>query len=157
MLSGRFKSLLVAGFSVLWLFVFTPAAAQEDSTHKEGKKTFDAKEIIFGHVLNNHDFHIIDFVGDNGEKHPVSIPLPVILYSKQRGLDAFMSSNFHHGEHVYHNYMMLTDEKIENLKLDTKKYNAQDIVAIDADGKIDPAVRIYDISLTRNVVQMLIA
>jgi F-type H+-transporting ATPase subunit a len=157
MVLGRFKSLLVAGFSVLLLFVFTSAAAQEDSTHKEGKKTFDAKEIIFGHVLNNHDFHIIDIVGDNGEKRPISIPLPVILYSKQRGLDAFMSSRFHHGEENYRNYMMLTDEKIKELKLDPTKYNAQDIVAVNDQGEIDSSVRIYDISLSRNVVQMFIS
>ncbi|HEY4966152.1 MAG TPA: F0F1 ATP synthase subunit A [Puia sp.] len=157
MFSGRFKSLLVAGFSVLLLFFFTPAVAQEDSAQKDGKKTFDAKEIIFGHVLNSHDFHIIDFIGENGAKHPVSIPLPVILYSKQRGLESFMSSRFHHGEENYRNYMLLTDEKIRDLKLDPTKYNAQDIVAINEVGKIDPAVRIYDISLTRNVVQMFIS
>ena len=155
--AGRFKSLLVAGFSVFLLFIFTRASGQEDSAHKEGKKTFDAKEIIFGHVLNNHDFHIIDIVGNNGDKHPISIPLPVILYSKQRGLDAFMSSHFHHGEENYRNYMMLTDEKIGELKLDPTKYNAQDIVALNNRGEIDPTIRIYDISLSRNVVQMLIS
>ncbi len=157
MVSGSFKSLLVAGFSVLLLFIFNPAAAQEDSAHKEVKKTFDAKEIIFGHVLNNHDFHIIDIVGDNGEKRPISIPLPVILYSKQRGLEAFMSSRFHHGEENYRNYMMLTDEKIKELKLDPTKYNAQDIVAVNDQGEIDTSVRIYDISLSKNVVQMFIS
>ncbi len=67
-----------------------------------------------------------------------------------------MSSRFHHGEENYDHYMMLTSEKIEELKLDPTKYNAQDIVAVDEKGVIDPAVRIYDISLTRNVVQMLI-
>ena len=66
-----------------------------------------------------------------------------------------MSSSFHHGEENYQNYMMLTDEKIAELKLDPKKYNAQDIVAVDDKGHIDPSIRIYDISLTRNVVQML--
>jgi len=157
MFSGRFKSLLVAGFSVFLLSFFNTVSAQDDSVHKEAKKGFDAKEIIFGHVLNNHDFHIIDIVGDNGEKTPVSIPLPVMLYSKQRGFDAFMSSRFQHGEENYRQYMMLTDEKIKELDLDPTKYNAQDIVALDADGKIDPAVVIYDVSLSRNVVQMLIA
>ncbi|HEY4936582.1 MAG TPA: F0F1 ATP synthase subunit A [Puia sp.] len=156
MVFGRFKSLLVAGFSVFLVFFFNSIFAQEGGAHKEGKKDFKAKEIIFGHVLNNHDFHLIDIVNDKGEKHPVSIPLPVILYSKKRGLDAFMSSNFHHGEQNYRKYMMLTDEKIAELKLDTKKYNAQDIVAVNENGIIDPSVRIYDISLSRNVVQMLI-
>jgi F-type H+-transporting ATPase subunit a len=155
--SNCLKSLLVAVFSFFSSFFLNSAFAQEGGIHKEEKKSFNAKEIIFGHVLNNHDFHVIDIVNDNGEKHPVSIPLPVILYSKQRGFDAFMSSNFHHGEKTYRNYMMLTDEKIEELKLDPTKYNAQDIVAINDNGQIDPSVRIYDISLTRNVVQMLIA
>jgi F-type H+-transporting ATPase subunit a len=157
MVFGRVKSLLVAGFSVFLLTVFNCAFAQGDSVRKEEKNSFNAKEIIFGHVLNNHEFHIIDIIGDNGEKHPVSIPLPVILYSKQRGLDAFMSSRFHHGEENYRNYMMLTDQKIEELKLDPTQYSAQDIVAVNDHGEIDPSVRIYDISLTRNVVQMFIS
>jgi len=155
--SNCFKYLLVAGFSFFSLFFSNNSFCQENGAHKEEKKGFDAKEVIFGHVLNNHDFHIIDIVGNNGEKRPVSIPLPVILYSKQRGLDAFMSSDFHHGEQNYHNYMMLTSEKIGELKLDPTKYNAQDIVAVNDNGEIDTSVRIYDISLTRNVVQMLIA
>ena len=156
MFARRVKSLLVAGFSVFFVSFFNPALAQEGGAPKEAKNSFNAKEIIFGHVLNNHDFHIIDIVHDDGSKHPVSIPLPVILYSKQRGLTAFMSSRFHHGEENYDNYMMLTSEKIEELKLDPTKYSAQDIVALDEKGAIDPTVRIYDISLTRNVVQMLI-
>jgi F-type H+-transporting ATPase subunit a len=157
MFARRFKSLLVAGFSVFLGLFFNPVSAQEDTTRKEAKNSFNAKEIIFGHVLNNHDFHFFDIVHDDGSKHPVSVPLPVILYSKQRGLTGFMSSRFHHGEENYDNYMMLTTEKIEKLKLDPTKYNAQDIVAVDDKGVIDPSVRIYDISLTRNVVQMLIA
>ena len=155
--SNCFKSLLVAAFSFFSTFFFNNAFSQGEGVHKDGKKGFNAKEVIFGHVLNNHDFHLIDIVEDNGEKRPVSIPLPVILYSKQRGLEAFMSSNFHHGEQNYRNYMMLTDEKIEELKLDATKYNAQDILAVNDKGEIDSSVRIYDVSLTRNVVQMLIA
>jgi len=157
MMSNSLKSLLVAAFSFFCMGIFTPAFSQDEKDHKEEKKSFNAKEIIFGHVLNNHDFHLLDIVKDNGEKHPVSIPLPVILYSKERGLTAFMSSRFHHGEENHDGYMMLTDEKIEALHLDDKKYNAQDIVAVTADGVMDPTVRIYDISLTRNVVQMILA
>jgi F-type H+-transporting ATPase subunit a len=156
MFSGRFKSLLVAGFSVFLLLSFYPASAQHENGPKEAEKGFDAKEIIFGHVLNNHDFHIIDIVHDDGTIHPVSIPLPVILYSRQRGLEAFMSSRFHHGEENYRNYMLLTNEKISQLKLDPTKYNAQDIVALNENGSIDPTIRVYDISITRNVIQMLI-
>ena len=151
------KSLLVATFSLFLAGIFNDAFAQEPGVPGDAKKTFNAKEIIFGHVLNNHDFHILDLVKDNGEKVPVSIPLPVILYSKQRGLELFMSSKFHHGEENYRNYTMLTDEKIAEQKLPTTIYNAQDILAVDDRGEIDPSIRVYDISLTRNVVQMLIA
>ena len=66
MFGRRVKSLLVAGFSVFLVSFFNPVLAQEDSAHKEAKNSFDAKEIIFGHVLNNHDFHIIDIVHDDG-------------------------------------------------------------------------------------------
>jgi F-type H+-transporting ATPase subunit a len=138
MSAERFKSLLVAGFSVFLACFFHSAVAQTDSLPKQEKKGFDAKEIIFGHVLNNHDFHILDIVHDDGHKRRISIPLPVILYSKQRGLDVFMSSRFHHGEESYHNYLMLTNEKIEELKLDPAKYSAQDIVALNENGEIDP-------------------
>jgi F-type H+-transporting ATPase subunit a len=157
MVLERFKSLLVAGFSVFCLFFSSGALAQQENKPKDAKPAFDAKEIIFGHVLNNHDFHIIDYIDDQGTKHPISIPLPVILYSKQKGLSTFMSSRFHHGEENYQGYSLLTNDKIQELKLDPTKFNAQDIVAVDSDGKIDTSVRIYDVSITRNVIQMIIA
>ncbi len=150
------KSLLVAVFSLFSLCIFNSSFAQPGGENKGEKKGFNAKEIIFGHVLNNHDFHLLDIIGEDGEKKPVSLPLPVILYSSQRGLEVFSSAHFHHGEQNYRDYMMLTDEKIAELHLNPTQYNAQDIVALGADGKIDPSIRIYDISLTRNVVQMLL-
>ena len=154
----RSKSLLVAVFSLFFLTFFNPAIAGEGGSDSAQKKEgFNAKELIFGHVLDAHEFHFLDIKHKDGSVHPVSIPLPVILYSPQRGFDFFMSSKFHHGEHAYKNYIILTDEKIVELKLDDKKYSAQQIVAVNDNGEIDSSVKVYDISLTRNVVQMLIA
>ena len=68
-----------------------------------------------------------------------------------------MSSNFHHGEESYNGYGLLTDEKIDELKLNRQKYTAGKIVALNAAGEIDETVAVYDFSLTRNVVQMLLA
>jgi F-type H+-transporting ATPase subunit a len=155
---GRSKSLLVAVFSLFSVFFFNPAIAGgggNDSTHK--KTAFNAKEIIFGHVLDAKEFHFFDIEGKDGKHHPVSIPLPVILYSPQRGLDLFMSSKFEHGHESHKGYVILNEENILRMGLDPKKYGIQQIVAVNDKGEIDTSVEVYDLSLTRNVVQMLLA
>ena len=165
MVVQRFKSFTVAAFSLFFTLISVPLLAQhhnEDTTHqkaehnggehKEEKKKFNASEVIFGHVLNNHEFHFMD-IGDK----PVSIPLPVILYSPERGLTSFMSSKFEHGHKDYKGYRMLNAHSIAEMKLDPKKFAAGDIIAVNEAGEMDAAVKFYDISLTRNVVQMLLA
>lgn len=117
------------------------------------KKKFDAAEVIFGHVLDGHEYHFMD-IGD----HPVTLPLPIILYSPTRGTwDIFMSSHFEHGHAAYKGYTLLTEHSIHELELDSKKFSVGTIVPLDANGKYDPTVQYYDLSMTRNVVQMLLA
>jgi F-type H+-transporting ATPase subunit a len=157
------KSLLVAGFSVFCLFSFFSVFAQNqmpgtaESTHKEEKKDFDANEVIFGHVLDAHEFHFFSYEGRDGKEHEASIPLPVILYSPQKGFSVFMFSKLNHGEKTYNGYEVLTNKKIEELKLDDTKYHDGQIVAVNNNGQIDESIKAYDLSLTRNVVQMIIA
>lgn len=160
MVLQRFKSFTVAAFSVFFVLATIPVLAQHDDgegdqkteKHEGGeiekeKKKFNASEVIFGHVLNGHEFHFFNF----------SIPLPVILYSPERGATSFMSSKFHHGEHPYKGYAILTKHNIQTMGLDPKKFYADEIVPVDANGNYDPSVSVYDFSLTRNVVQMLLA
>lgn len=149
------KSFTVAVFSVfLMLFsghLFAQGEGQNENHgstaaqegHKEEKGGgFNARELIFGHVLNAHEFHFLDLKGKNGETHPVTIPLPVILYSPQRGLTSFMSSRFEHGHAAYKGYRLV----------------AGVVKPVKEDGvTIDETVKVYDVSLTRNVVQMLLA
>jgi len=159
----RFKTFTVAAFSVFSSFFFVPAFAGGgggDTTHK--KKSFNAEEVIFGHILDGHDFHFFDIIKKDGTKKPVGIPLPVMLYSPQRGFDFFMSSKFHHGHAPYKGYRLLDAHFLEELKkegVDIKKEGlfAGKIVPVTADGKIDQSVSVYDFSLTRNVVQMILA
>jgi F-type H+-transporting ATPase subunit a len=155
MFSKSIKALLVLVFSVLLLFSANNVFARDD--HKEKKQEFNAKELIFGHVLNSHDFHFLDIKHEDGTSTHIGIPLPVILYSSQKGFSVFISSEFEHGHKTYNGYMLLTDESIEKLKLDEKKYNPQQIVAVNDNGEIDASVKVYDISLTRNVVQMILS
>jgi len=160
---GRFKSLLVIAFGAFLLLPSIPLFSQpengkkdhekhEANHEKKEKKGFNASEVIFGHVLNAHEFHFLDIGG-----HPVTIPLPVILYSPQRGLTTFMSSSFEHGHKTHKGYALLTEHSIEEMKLDPKTNYVGDVVAVNDAGEVDPAVKVYDLSLTRNVVQMLLA
>ncbi len=156
------QSILAAVFSAFSILFFNTSFAQEKqeahvANEKTEKKSFDANEVIFGHVLDAHEFHFLSYKGSGGKQHHATIPLPVILYSKEKGLDVFMSSKFEHGEKTYKGYELLTDEKIAEEKIDPKKYTAGQIVAITNNGEIDNTIKVYDISLTRNVVQMFIA
>jgi len=157
------KSLLVAGFSVFSLFLSVSSFCQdqlpetEQSTKKEEKKEFDPNEVIFGHILDAHEFHFFSFESSDGTEHEAVVPLPVILYSPQKGFSAFMFSKFNKGKNTYNNYEVLSYKKIEALHLDDTKYHDGQIVAVDDNGKIDDSIQVYDLSLTRNVVQTLIA
>lgn len=163
MTSRLLKSFTVAVFSVFFSLCSVSALAGEgggDTSHK--KEGFNAEEVIFGHILDGHEFHFFDIIKKDGTKKPVGIPLPVILYSPQRGFDFFMSSRFHHGHEPYKGYRLLDAHYIEELKkegVDTKKEGLfpGKIVPITADGKIDKSVKVLDLSLTRNVVQMILA
>jgi F-type H+-transporting ATPase subunit a len=134
------KSILAAVFSLFFILsTFTVSA--KDGGEKD-KKEFNASEVIFGHILDAHEYHITSWKGDDGEEHHLSLPLPIILYSSQRGLDVFMSSKFHHGHDPYNGYMLNEKGKI---------------VAITENGGIDESVKLLDLSITRNVFQMMIA
>jgi F-type H+-transporting ATPase subunit a len=159
MASKSIKSILVAVFSLSLLFFSNVSFAQPEHKEAPAKKAkiFDANEVIFGHIMDAHEFHFLSYKGSDGEEHHATIPLPVILYSKEKGFSCFMSSAFHHGHEAHDGYAMLTNEKIDEEKLDRNKYAAGKIVAVDETGKINEAASVYDISLTRNVVQMLLA
>ncbi len=148
MLTKRFKSFTVAVFSLLMFAFSVPAMADGgDGEEKHAKEELNIGEVIFEHVLDGHEFH---FFGK-------SLPLPVILYSPEKGFTSFMSSKFEHGHHAHNGYMILTAHNIKELGLDPKKHKPETIVAVDANGQPDFSVKVYDFSLTRNVVQMILA
>lgn len=158
------KSFTVAVFSIFSLLVSLPSFGKEggDEPQGEKKEAFNAQEVIFGHILDAHEFHFFDITDKDGVKHPVGIPLPVILYSPQRGFDVFMSSKFKHGHKPYKGYRLLEEQYLHDLEkegIDVKKegLSAGKIIPVDANGKWDRSVKFYDVSFTRNVVQMILA
>ncbi len=128
MSSKSIKSLLVLVFS-LFLTVFANNASAQDhgkEAHEEkAEEKLNMKEVIFGHIMDGHEFH---FFG-------ASLPLPVVLYSPQKGFSCFMSSKFEHGHHEVDGYNLVNGKIVPT----------------------DTSVKVYDISLTRNVVQMILA
>ena len=153
-----FKCLLVGAFSLFTASFFNVSFAGEngDTTAQKSGKPFDSNEIIFSHILDAHEFHFFSYES-GGKEHHVTISLPVILYSPQRGLTSFMSSEFHHGEKAVNKYALLTDLNMEKWKLNSQKFHTGQIVAVNENGEPDSSVKVYDLSLTRNVVQMIIA
>ncbi len=139
------KTLLVAVFSLLSIFFYKDISAQDthtsDKDHVAAEKNeghtgeFNAGEAILHHIADSHEFHFFSI----GDKH-ISMPLPVIVYSPQRGLSFFSSSRVAHGE-MYNGY------KLEHDK----------IVPVDAGGNVDETVKAYDFSITKNVFQMFLA
>ncbi|HEV7780993.1 MAG TPA: F0F1 ATP synthase subunit A [Chitinophagaceae bacterium] len=166
MISGRLKSLLVAAFSLFFITNPAPVFAQPgheehgQPTEQKGEpvkpKLFDANEVIFGHIMDAHEFHFLSYESGGTKKH-VTIPLPVILYSPQKGFTSFMSSKFQHGHHEHEGYMLLTAENRRELGLDSSKSHFDGAIVPVKNGKYDPTVKVYDFSLTRNVVQMILA
>lgn len=145
----RFKSVLVSVLAGLAIMLSINVFAQhEGEDHAAGGHEATGEEkmnpglILMEHILDNHEFHITDYNG-----HPVSIPLPVILYSPERGLSTFMSSHFHHGKEDYKGYRLTLDHET----------GKETIVPVGTDGQVDAAVTVYDFSMTRNVTQMLIS
>ncbi len=176
MVVGRVKSLLVAAFSVLALSFSLTAVAQERTNNDNQYETedekggsgkdkgkFDANKVIFGHVMDGHEFHFFSWEGADGKQHHATIPLPIILFEPGQGLSIFSSSNFHHGEDAHKGYQLVTQHYKERLKADgmpddqINLYSDEAIIAVDANGNPDPSRKVYDFSLTRNVVQMIIS
>lgn len=129
------KSLQILVFTLIMLFfsagVFGQEQAHEpaEAHHTETKEKLDPAKIIMDHIKDAHEFHFFTV----GEFH-ATIPLPVILYSEKKGWSIFSSSKFEHGHATYQGY-----------KISEGVISAED------------GAKVYDFSLTKNVVQMIIA
>jgi len=146
---------------MICLFFSTRLSAQGE-TPKTGESTeqpekLNPSKIILEHVADGHEFHFFTF-----NKKPVSIPLPVILYSPAKGWSVFMSSAFEHGEKVVNGYRIMEESFAKEHSLDLNNYQGHKIYvgkiyAVDEAGMPDTAVKVYDLSLGRNAVQVLIS
>jgi F-type H+-transporting ATPase subunit a len=134
-----FKFLLVLVFGVFFSLLSIRTMAGEEG----GATKLDPAEVIMNHIKDSHEWHFFTIKKSDGSEWHATIPLPVILYSPQRGLSTFLSSAFEEGgKEVEH----------DGYKLEKGK-----IIAVNASGEADAAVKVYDFSLTKNVIQMILA
>jgi len=125
---------------VLLLLIFPVAlSSQEEHGTQEAEEEFNASSFILEHIADSHEWHIL--TRKNGES--VAIYLPVILYSREKGLDLFSSRKLAHG-HEYKGYRL--EEEGE--------YKGK-IVSIKEDGTINAEKLPLDFSITKNIVGML--
>ncbi|HLL95801.1 MAG TPA: F0F1 ATP synthase subunit A [Spirosoma sp.] len=108
----------------------------EEHTQHQGeagapKGKFNVGEMIMHHIKDDHGWEFA---------HGVTLPLPVILYSADRGLEVFSSSQLAHGN-VYKGY------KNEHGK----------IHRVNEAGNVDEAAKVYDFSITKNVASLLLS
>ena len=119
--------LSLTGFAFFSTNVF--AQANDVKTSEPKEEGFNAGKFIIDHVTDKYEWHLW-----GPHEGGVSIPLPVILYSKEKGVDVFLSSKFEGGE-SYHGYKLNHEGHIES----------------------EDGASFYDFSITKAVTALLIA
>ena len=107
------------------LMILSPAVAlASDEAEGDG---FNPSEMIDHHVGDSHSWEIF---------HGLTVYLPVIVYSEEKGMDIFSSSSFYNEHHVvvpYNGYVM----EHEHIALESGEH-------------------VWDLSITKNVFFLLI-
>jgi F-type H+-transporting ATPase subunit a len=132
-LFGLFFFLLLAGTTIS-----TFGQEVKEKTESNG---FDASTFILDHIADSHEWHIL--TKKNGET--VTIYLPVILYSKGKGLDIFTSKKLAEGAR-YKGYKLVEEGDLQGK-----------IVNVNNEGIADEKNLPLDFSMTKSVIGLLFA
>jgi F-type H+-transporting ATPase subunit a len=121
------------GYAAVPVQETTAGTVIKEEPEKAGKSgVFNPGDFIFDHIKDAHEWHVLTI----NHRH-ISIPLPVILISRNLGLQIFMSYNFKHGEQDYRGF-----------RLETSGENKGKILEV-SDGS-----KPLDLSITKNVAAM---
>lgn len=129
------KILLGASIGIL-LCTTTFAKSQESEGHEhhqteEAKEDFKIGEMIMHHISDEHGWAFT---------HDFKLPLPVILYTSDRGLEVFSSSHLEHG-HTYQGYVN----------------HHEHIHRVNEAGEVDETIHVTDFSITKNVAALILS
>lgn len=116
----------------------TDSPPEVPADQEEATEGFDVRSFILHHLADSYEWQIVS----NGKKR-LSIPLPVILYSRQSGWHLFLSSRFQNGTAAYRGFHIAEEGKYEGKIVESD--NTQNVT------------RPLDFSLTRNAASLLIS
>lgn len=117
------------------------------------EEEYNAGEKIIEHIIDSHEWHILDYKDSEGKKHHVSIPLPIILLHEGR-LNAFWSSRFQHGHASYNGFKLETEGDHKGRIIRTLESDMIDSEAI-VEKKSDELP--VDLSITKNATAIIIS
>lgn len=136
------KTRNIAGFLFfLLLLLCVPASGEEGHSPSAADEEFNASTFILEHIADSYEWHIL--TKKNGDH--VSVYLPVILYTRESGLNIFSSRRLAHG-HEYKGFRIADEGPREGR-----------IVRADANESIDDETLLLDFSMTKAVIGMLFA
>lgn len=132
-------SFFLAVFSIF--FASATFATQENSEQKNVENAkqdaFNPTTAILEHIADSHSWHLWN---------ETAIPLPIILFT-DKGTELFSSSHFEDGKEAfagkYHTYKLVEDK----------------VKVVNQSGEVDKETskKIYDFSITKNVIALWIA
>lgn len=136
-----------------------------EEVHENGEE-FDPTEMIFHHISNANEFHIVT-IGEN----EITLPLPVILFdTESNSIQFFLSSKFHHG-HIAHNGYALDHGVVKKIQGDFPKGevevhwgheedtagNEVPVILYNGNTYQVGSAGFLDFSITKNVFGMMVA
>lgn len=112
-------------------------AHPEEASH--GQEPFNAGEYVVNHVADSYEWHFATI----GKTH-ISLPLPVLLYSRESGFHAFFSSRFQHGHVAWKGFAIAGEDPHKGK-----------IVEVNDQGEITG--KPFDFSVTKTVAGVIMA
>lgn len=136
------KTIGIKGILAIAAFLISGAlSAQKESPVAIGEEKFESNTFILEHVSDSHEWHILKTKNNKD----VAIYLPVIVFSKEKGLSVFSSGKLAHGK-VYNGYKLEEEGDLKGR-----------IVMVNPEGKVNEENLPLDLSITKSVVGMFFA
>jgi F-type H+-transporting ATPase subunit a len=133
------RSFLLFIFAVFLLGGISRAGETTENKEGEASGVFKPGKFVIEHVSDAFEWHIATF----GETE-ISVPLPIILYSSDKGWNVFMSSRFNHSKDAYNGF-----------RIEKEGPNEGKIVEINAGGEVVGLP--IDLSITKTVAGIFVS